>query len=574
VADQSAAVSGYGVLFHDPGNPALPTLPGANDPSVGYLDEFGLGADFTFFDEPLPPEPYRTSATTPGEFGGYAGWFLNKVWATPAPIDFGDIADQKDVAVTLYSTFRDPKELSSVVIPTAGVTLFDPALPVNLPSMGDEVLTFRAAQTGPQEFDDEVTFTVEALTFVIRTIGRRVLLMISDPQAGAQEQLTFVTDLMRSKNGLEQAFSTRRGPRTIVNYNFRFSSDNDKKRTELETIIFGGNPILPIGVQLWWEGRKISAAALSTDIVVNFTIANMSIAAGDTLIFNTPDGTEIISTILMINSPEIGVTLEQAVGTDLPLGTWVTPVRFGHLLQPARISTAQKNLEDLSVQFTLESERDIGEVDPNYFDFHTVESPARPILRERCAIRKLTGAISREQTTIDSKTGRIFVTGTEPLGEWSSQVVVFCDDVSEMYAWRKFIHYMRGSWGTFYAPTFQNDLPLFSPLTLGGNTFIVPFMGIENLLNGAAPKRDLRIVTVEGVVYYRRITNVTDNGNGTETITVNSVIGSGSPAFSPISQTVISWMHLVRIGGDSATFKHRSTLGDADLTFTVRTVKE
>ncbi|TFH66000.1 MAG: hypothetical protein E4G91_00375 [Candidatus Zixiibacteriota bacterium] len=574
MADQSAAVSGYGATVWHPGNPQFPTLPLPGDPVNGFLDNFAVGAQFEFFDQPLPDQPPFTSAA---KVGGYAGWYLDQIWASPVPIDFGDIADQKDVEVTLYSTYRTAQTISSVVIPVSGVNLLTPSIPVSIRSFGDEIFTFRAAQSGPQSFDDEIEFTTPLIDFVIRTLGQRVLVLLASPQAGIAEQLLFKTDLMRSKNGFEQAFNLRKAPRARIQFTYRLSDLNDKKRTELETVLFAGNPLLPIGVQYWWEARKITSAALSTDTIVNFLQANMSIAAGDTLVFTTPDDTNIIATILDLNSPEgFSVTLEDQIGTALPLGTYVTPVRYGHMVRSASIGVARKNMEDLQVELTTEAERDIGEIDTNYFDLYTIESPMRPILKERCTTGGLlSGTIEREQSILDSQTGRFFVTGTEALGQQSTEAIVYINDSDKLYAWRKFLHYIRGSWGTFYAPTFQNDLPLFAPFTLGGNTFVVPYMGLTTLIGGigAAPKRDLRIVIADGSVHYRRINTLVDNGNGTETITLDSTVGSGSPEFSPIASTFISWMHLVRLVGDSASFLH-TTIGEADLRFRIRTVKE
>jgi hypothetical protein len=96
-------------------------------------------------------------------------------------------------------------------------------------------------------------------------------------------------------------------------------------------------------------------------------------------------------------------------------------------------------------------------------------------------------------------------------------------------------------------------------------------MGVEAFLNAQAPYRDLRIQLDDGSVEYKRITDVTDNGNGTETITVDSVIGSAG--FSEIADTMISFMRLCRIEGDTAQFTHLY-LGEAQLRFTVRTAKE
>lgn len=575
MADQSAVVSGYGEKIYHPGNPQLPTLPSPGDPPTLFLDEFGTLADTLFELPEYPIIPLPASALL-GQAQGFGGWYLDKIWATPVPIDFGDISDVKDVTVTLHNTFRATQVITEIDIPVDGLEVFgltSPVLPILMNSFGDEIVTFRADETGPNDFDDDIVFTFGGGSFEIRTLGRRVLLVFGAPENGAQETLEFATDLMRSKDGTEQAFSLRLAPRSRIRYVFRLSEAQDELRTRLRTILLGGGANLAIGVQLWWEARRITSAAAALDTVIQCDTTDMQIAVADNIVFTTPSLLNVIAEVLSFT--DTAITLTDVVGAVLPEDTWCIPVRYGRLLSGgAATRTAQVGFEDLNVEIVTEDDNDISFLNTTYFDLSPFESPGRPILKERCMRgSRISGTISREQQVIDSVTGRIFITGSEDIGEETSTMHVWINSTPQLFAWREFLHYVRGAWGTFYFPSFQNDLPLFQDFTLGGNSFLIPEMGIANLLGGRAPKRDLLIVTSDGSEYYRRITDVTDNGNGTETVTVDSVVGSGSPESSAIAETRISWLNLVRIDGDIARFNH-TYLGQAELSFRVRTVKE
>jgi hypothetical protein len=570
MADQSAAL--FVALQHHPGNPAFPTLPGAGDPIVGYLGAWGLGAELRVpFFEPQTDIVQSAAKSSSHLFGQ---WFLDQIWVTPVPVDFGDIPDDKNVDVTVFSTYLDPVNFESVDIPVSGLDITAPAgsplFPTSLPSFTDSIFTFTATQAGPQTFDDDMSFTVNGVTFEVRTVGRRVLLLFAEPQNGGIEQLLWATDLMRSKDGKEQAFSLRLAPFSQIQYTLRHDGSLDYQRMLVEALLVGGNPLLPYGMQLWYEAEKITSAAGSGDSTVNIDTRYMQVFAGDSFVFTTPNRVNVIAEIDSFTASTI--TFTQPVGTALPLNTYGMPVRFGHLAGTPQLTTARFNLQDTDIKLRTEADRDFSNVDANYFDFHTIESPARPIIRKRCLQgNSARGLIYRETQELDSVTGRLFVTGTEPIGEWISDVTVYCNSKAEIWAWREFLHSVRGSWGTFYLPSFQNDLPLNQRITLGGNTFEVPYMGVEAFLNAQAPYRDLRIQLDDGSVEYKRITDVTHNGNGTETITVDSVIGSAG--FSEIADTMISFMRLCRIEGDTAQFTHLY-LGEAQLRFTVRTAKE
>jgi hypothetical protein len=571
MADQSASTL-FTSLQHNPGNPVFPTLPGAGDPNVGYLGAWGTGASllYPFFEDQTD---VVQSASGTGKVG-FGAWYLDNIWVTPTPLDFGDIPDDKNLSVTLFSSYLEPVTLDSVDIPVSGLDITAPAgsplFPTSLPSFTDSLFTFTATQAGPQTFDDDITFTVNGVPFEVRTVGRRVLLLFAEPQNGGIEQLVFATDLMRAKNGTEQAFSLRLAPYSQIQYTLRHDGSLDYQRMLIEALLVGGNPLLPYGMQLWYEAEKITSAAGSGASTVNIDTRYMQIEAGNSFVFTTPNRVNVIAEIDSFTDTDI--TFTQPIGTALPLDTYGMPVRFGHLVGPPQLTTARYNLQDTDIKLRTEEDNDISNVDANYFDFHTVESPARPIIKKRCLQGTSSrGLIYRETQELDGVTGRLFVTGTEPLGEWISDVIVHCNSKPEIWAWREFLHYVRGSWGTFYLPSFQNDLPLNERITLGGNTFEIPYMGIEAFFNAAAPYRDLRIQLDDGTFEYKRITDVTDNGNGTETVTVDSVIGSAG--FSEIDGTMISFMRLCRIEGDTAQFTHLY-LGEARLQFTVRTVKE
>lgn len=568
MADQSAAL--FGTLQHSPGNPAFPTLPSTSDPKLGKIGLVGVGAELLvpFFEQ----ETGVQSATRPSQ--GFGDWYLNQVIVTPNPIDFGDIADQKDIEVTFFSTYFGTSSLDDIVISTPAIDIIDPVdsplFPIELNPFSDAVLTFRTEQAGPEQFDDEFEIVVDGATFTVRTVGRRVLLLFGEPENGAIETLVFATDLMRAKDGTEQAFSLRLAPFSNLQYTFRFSAELDSKRTQLEALLVGGNPVLPYGIQLWWEAEKISSAAAASALTVNIDTSLMQINEDETFMFVTPSRVNVFGVVESFTSSS--VTFEQPIGTILPPDTYGMPIRYGHLTADPNIATSQKNLSDIAVSLRTESDVDISNVDANYFDFHPSESPSRPIFTARCMRGgRLRGSIRRETQELDSVTGRLFVTGTEPMGEWSSNATVWCNSKQDIRSWREFLHAMRGSWGTFYVPTFQNDLPLDEDITLATNTFVVPYMGIALHLGLQSPYRDLRVRLEDGSVEYKRITLAVDNQNGTETITVDTVFGGAGT--SSVANTMISWMHLCRIEGDTARFLH-TYLGQAELNFSVRSVLE
>jgi len=555
------AAAPFRVKFNAPGNPQLPTLPNPADPKQGLNDLFVTGASIN---APRYPEKYlEVLGAGPNTARGFAQTYLNQIGVTPDPIDYGNITAPKTRIATVHNTFRYPVTVSAVdVSGVSGVTLLSPGLPVVVPSFSSIVFTFEAALAGDVNFDGLAVFTTTEGPLTIRMIGRRIIIIAVAPQRAITEQLRFKTDNLITENGSEKAMSLRLAPRSSVNVELRYT--NPLERAQLQNILLGAIH-LPIGCQQWWQARELTSAALTTDDVIQVNTDDMEIEIGGTAHFMLRDRTSVEGEVLSFTSSTI--TLTQAIGTALPADTSCMMIKFGFLNPSVSIRDFPVNLQEINLSFELFDYANIGAIDPAYFDSHPVDS--LPILKDCLFMdgRTRKGGITSSQGRLDGQTGGMTQSRTEVLSRPTQEVLAHINSLADQHAWRKFLHFIRGSWGKFYVPTGSNDLPLSAALTLGGNTFTVPQMGLASLVGNVAPRRDIR-VTIAGVHYYRRITSVVDGG-ATETITMSSIIaGAGSV---PIDEVNVCWLTLARLTSDTATFRHLYR-GIAELRFGIRGV--
>ena len=549
-------------LYHAPGNPQLPVLPGPNDPKTGLDDPFVTGASINAprFDQKF----LGVLAAAPGVAKGFAQVYLNGIGGTPNPVDFGNITASKQRIVTAHNTFRTPVTISAVdVSALSGVTLLSPGLPVVVAPFSSVVFTFEVSLLGDPSFDADVIFTHDVPgSFAIRMIGRRVIIFNTVPQRPIVEQITFATDVMDSADGSEQAMTFRQTPRSIVQFDIRHT-DFTERAALVNQILQAG--YLLHGVQLWYQARQVTAAAAAVDITVQVPTIAMEVAAGDTVSFVLPDKTTAEGEVLSLTSSSI--TFTDPIGLVLPLRTFVMPIRFGWQENSVRQAAFATAAEDLRVRFTLIEYINIGAIDAAYFDTHPFDGlpiPKAPLFYDG---QTRAGEIKSDATRLDGRTGQITQTRSQVIGRPGQQMLVHLPDFAAIDAWRKFIHAMRGSWGLFYVPTGVNDLPVIpSGLVLGSNNFDVPAMGLTSMGNHA-PRRDVR-VTVAGVSYDRRITALADNG-ATENVTLDDTIPGAGVVLPP--DVKIEWLTLSRIVGDSTSMRH-TVLGVAELRFSIRGV--
>ena len=548
----------FRALAYEPGNPEFPTLPdGIPTPHVGR------GGRTPGLAWRLPDLNVLEKWAADGN--DTAGWFFDGIWRSPVPVEFGSITQPKQRTLNVHNTFRTNQQLTAVdMTAIAGLTLVSPGLPITIEAFESITLTFEASVAGDAAFDAEVLLTVDGVVLPVRMTGRRVIIFNAKPQRPIVERLTWVTDNMVSVNGKEQAFSLRHAPRSTVKIEQRHTDDVTRaiQLNQMQAVGF-----LRCGVQLWWQSREVTAAILDTDTVIQIDTENMEIANGDLLSVVSPDYNTVLEVEVQSFSPT-AVTLTQAIGVAYPLQTSIMPVRFGFAKSKMNLATFATAAQDMRLVIDLIEYVAIGALDMAYFDTHPIDG--LPIITHPAFYdgQTRTESLVNKISYIDGRTGDIHSEQREPLGRPGQPVLVHINSLADQMAWRRFLHFVRGSWGEFYVPTWTNDLPLKNALLLGTNTFTTPVLGMDALLGGTqAPRRDVEVV-VGGVRYFRRVTDVSSTPTE-EVVTLSSIIpGAGSVDPADVR---ISWLTPMRIVGDTATFKHLRR-GQAELRFNVRAV--
>ncbi len=557
MADHSKA--DFGWLYYVPGNPEFPTLP--DGIPVPHFIEFDNTGEL----KTGPPVITLEKKAAVGRLY-FLDYYLDGIWITPQPVEFGVITQPVQRTINIHNTARTSVQLTAIDLSAVpGLTVVSPGLPATIEAFGSITVTLEAALTGDSIFDEDIVFTVGGLDLPVRVTGRRVLIINSRPQRPIRERMSWLSDNMISVSGKEQVFQVRQAPRSTVTVEQRFT--DKEKRAELLNQVQGLG-FLKVGVQLWFQSREIDQAILDTDTVIQVNTENMEIQVGDLMSLVSPDYNTVIQ-VEVESFTATSITAPEAIGTAFPLRSSLMPLRLGFLKNQIDQASFAINAEDVRFTADLIEYTPIPNVDAAYFDFHPVDG--LPIIT---APLYFTGASRRESITndifrIDGQTGDIATVQREPLGRPTQPVLVYLASQADVHAWRRFLHFVRGSWGVFYVPTGTNDIPLKEPLLLGQNTFVTEPLGFAEIIGTQAPRRDVEVV-FNGNRYFRRVNLVTATPTE-ETFTLSDQI-PGAGSIDP-ADVRISWLTPSRIVGDTATFEHLRR-GDAELRFQVRGVIE
>jgi hypothetical protein len=245
------------------------------------------------------------------------------------------------------------------------------------------------------------------------------------------------------------------------------------------------------------------------------------------------------------------------------------PVGLGYVSRFPTYSTYQDNLETADFTLTFNQEDDFGALDPSFTTLsNALLSPVveTPILE---ACNEISGRAKRSQLQryedrLESGLSNRQAFTVFPFSDTTQEYMLTLNSEAEVWKWRTFIHYLRGSYNDFYVPTFTDDIP--GVTTAASNVFVAQDTDLA-LLFGTTPadrRNAIRLEYPDGTVLYRIITAVVDNG-ATEQITVDSSVIAGNPK--------ISYLQRARILGDTVSFTHNRT-DYVTLRFRYRTLTE
>lgn len=411
-----------------------------------------------------------------------------------------------------------------------------------------------------------------AVIVAVRFIGTRLVLFEFRPDENIVEQISWKTNVMRSRDQTEQRHALRVRPRQTVQFDIdlEFPEDTD----ELRTILFDQQTLL-MGVPQWWDLRTITN---TVELPIGTTVIpcnpdDAMFAAGGSAVIVTPDR-EGLDVVIDSIQAGVSITLSQPSAIAIPVGSEIMPLGTGFVDSVPSFDDARVNHDTTKMKFLMTSSEDIAFSEAEFlasgFTKHPVDSKLvldTPNLVDNRYRHKMAFG----QTRLDNDVGVIVQFPTDVIGTPTRPNRRSLKTVSEVWQFKKLMHYLRGSWRSFYMPTFHPDL-VFNAATfdLANTTIVIKTIGASRTPL-QTPHRDVFLRVSDGRQFTRRVSGVIDNGDGTESVSITAAFDASEVVNT--SELVLSWAELVRIDGDVVTFTHERP-GKAEAKFNVRGVVE
>jgi hypothetical protein len=387
--------------------------------------------------------------------------------------------------------------------------------------------------------------------------------LTTQPESPMTERLRFLTDILTSKDGSEQRVNLRIDPR--IEFDFTLLVENHE-RAKYENKFFGALRD-EWTVPLWADVMILTADASSGSGVLNVDSSSfIDFRDGDSVMVWADDDTNEILTNCSVAGTVITADSDTLTG-NYSAGSMVYIVRSATLAGNVQVSRYNVNLTKFDLTYRMnDSLSDLSDItdftllnglpiisDPNFIEGNLEESWEQPV------------------TIVDSGTG-VFTTGSYwDRAKRNSAKTFKTKTRSILWRVRKLLYYMQGQQQTFWLPTFGQDLILNDDIGSADTVLSVENSGYATYTQSRSPRNKIRIILTNGTAYTKNVTLAAELDATTEHITIDSPLGV-AVGTGEIDRVEI--LELVRSATDDFVIKHQDGLGQASISFPVRTVFE
>lgn len=329
-----------------------------------------------------------------------------------------------------------------------------------------------------------------------------------------RERLEFRTDGIPAMDGSEQTRQTRLTPRR--RFEFAIAADGDDRRA-LAALAWARGA-RRVYLPLWTEGVQLDGALVAGSDTVPAAVAGLDFGEGGVAILLGPTARD--HELVEVSAIEADhLELASTTTKSFPAGTWLHPVRRARL--DAAFTSAAFNRS-----FTQGRQRFLVD-EPNPFPAWVPGTTYRgfPVLTTRPSYaRDPETSLDRHAFRVDDDLG--LVNDHDEVGiplyrqvqDWNLH------GRDALNAWRAMVYGLNGKRNSLWVPTWLDDLRVVAP-TYAGEIYVrVAWCGYTQHIAQAVNRRDVRLELASGAVYYRRIVESIDNGDGTERLKLDTTL--------------------------------------------------
>jgi len=501
-------------------------------------------------------------------------WF-EIVHVFPKSVAFGFILNDKSAQIEVFNAWRAESRtwLSITNMAGAGVTFSSlPTIPFVFNPLTSDLFNIDVSAEGPPDVFGNVELLFDivgpdplSVSVLIALTGQRTVMFVFRPEEPFDEELQFLSDVIRKSGGKEQRAALRKNPRQIFNMLLR-KEEASKARQLFDSIVFDLHD-QAFGIPVWFEETELTSAVSATDTIINVTqTAFRDFRVGDLAV--VLDDVDTFETLQIKTINPTSLEFETAFVNAFAIGLPVYPVRIALLSQTVRGAKYHVNLQDN--RFTMrviDNDANIG----SSAAFSSFNSKVLLDDDNLMTSRTLPETLSRKMFELDNRTGIFRQSSGEEVSTRTHDKNFLSQNQQRLWEVRQLLHALKGRVISFYIPTFFEDLSVTQNVTSGSTAIVVTNVGYADFIKSRQPRNVIRLVKTDGTSAIRTVLSASEIDDDEEQLNVDTNWG--------ISATVaevdrVEFIEKVRFDDDTFQIRHRSAAGRATITSSVRSVLE
>lgn len=480
------------------------------------------------------------TAPRDGTTFGFDYW--EKILLDPDFVDLGNVVGDTEITATIQNTFRrDNKSVTAIDNNAgAGITVTGATPPTNLVSFSNKIYVVNISQLGPPNIDGTIDWTVSTGVLTLTLTGTRIIIFPYPPQSSVNEELNWLTDIIRSADGTEQRHSLRVNPRQSIDY--EIFSLNQSDVNNIRNLMIDWTTRV-FGVPIWWNEISLAADVTASDLIINVRPGSLDTAdfriGGLAMIYQEDEnGNRTIDSLQIADignsnaSPESEqnqITFATPIQNnyDGSLAT-VVPIYAGVLTEGMKVKNHK--IGDTAIHMMkfdiVDNLSSIRGVEPgDYPELEDFEGRPTLILDDTIFITgdSFTEQYSQKAQRVDFKTGPFFQLTQELRARRTTPFKWVVEDEAFHWQLRALFYYLRGKWKSVWLPTWRQDFEVKSNIGSGSAEIDVVAEGFAKYVAGNRPYFGIRLLQTNGTISYHRITDTSEVDATTDRISIDPV---------------------------------------------------
>lgn len=475
----------------------------------------------------------------------FGGRLFERIIVLPRVKDLKFILTNTQFPIEVWNTFHDTAQpLTAIVIGgSGGIVVPNPfTLPYSIGPKDSIIFQALMPSSGPTSIAQSVTFSFDGISGTdAEFTGSRILVFTVAPdwEQGIKETISYLTNVLVARDDSEQRRGLRRHARRGLEFTAKTLQPLDA--AGLEALLWGWQH-LPYGVPFWPDTIPLDADLAAGALFIPATTADRLFAVGGMVLLWADEFTFEALTITSVTSSSIGVSAPTQLNWKTGWATFVVPLFQGRIKEQVELTRLWSGADAIDITFDGEAAQIANEPAVSFAQFKGFDVlEIAPNWTE-----ELKRQYVRSITRLDAGTGLVTVKDKGGSPVIAHELPWWVTPHSAVTALRGFMFRRLGQLVPFWCPTFDQDLVLALDGLIGHPQLTIEFVNYSRFFFPSASRRFLALIGTDGSKQYVQVTAASDNGNGTESLTLAANLTANVPAAS----TMVSFLTFSRLATD------------------------